>query len=178
MSVEADGIIWEIGLPLRPATASPGSQPSPSTTPPASTPWRPQARAVENAPPRLTGKCFLVVEDEPLVALDIVAGLKDGGAQVAGPVGTIKDALHVIDTKSFDAALLDGNVHGQPVDEIAAALTRRRVPFVFVTGYGPQGLPRAFATVAILSKPFTHNQLLDAAAALVDQRSDVIRLRE
>src|SRR4029453_8183007 len=53
MSVEADGIIWEIGLPLRPATASPGPQPSPSTTPPASTPWRPQARAVENAPPRL-----------------------------------------------------------------------------------------------------------------------------
>ena len=178
MSVEADGIIWEIGLPLRPAAASTGSQPNPPTTPLASTPPRQQARAVEKAPPRLAGKCFLVVEDEPLVALDIVAGLKDGGAQVVGPVGTIKDALHVIETKSFDAALLDGNVHGQPVDEIAAALTRRHVPFVFVTGYGPQGLPRAFATVTILSKPFTQNQLLDAAAGLVDRRSDVVRLRE
>ena len=59
MSVEADGIIWEIDLPLRPATASIGAQPNPPATPLASTSPRPQARAVQNAPPRLAGKRFL-----------------------------------------------------------------------------------------------------------------------
>jgi CheY-like chemotaxis protein len=78
----------------------------------------------------------------------------------------------------LDAALLDGNLHGRPVDDIAAALTRRKVPFLFVTGYGPESLPRAFSRAAILSKPFSQQQLIDAAARLVERRGDVVRLRD
>lgn len=36
----------------------------------------------------------------------------------------------------FDAAFLDGNLHGHPVDEVASSLTRTSNPFVFVSGYG------------------------------------------
>jgi CheY-like chemotaxis protein len=84
----------------------------------------------------------------------------------------------LIGSKELDAALLDGNLHGQPVDEIAAALTRRKVPFLFVTGYEPESLPQAFRHVPVLSKPVRQQQLIEAAARLVERRSDVVRLRD
>jgi CheY-like chemotaxis protein len=112
------------------------------------------------------------------VALDIAAGLQEAGAEVVASTGSAKDALHTIESKALDAALLDGNLHGRPVDDIAAALTRRKVPFLFVTGYGPESLPRAFSHAAILSKPFSQQQLIDAAARLVERRGDVVRLRD
>jgi CheY-like chemotaxis protein len=78
----------------------------------------------------------------------------------------------------LSAALLDNNLGGEPVDEITAALTRRKVPFLFVTGYGSASLPRAFGKVALVAKPFSQQQLVEAAAQLVDQRGDIVRLKK
>jgi FixJ family two-component response regulator len=74
------------------------------------------------------------------------------------------------------AALLDANLHGNPVGEIAAALTRRRIPFIFVTGYGRESLPEFFKHAAILTKPFTDKQLFDAVTALASP-TNVTRLK-
>jgi CheY-like chemotaxis protein len=51
--------------------------------------------------------------------------------------------------------------------DLAAALTRRNIPFVFVTGYGRQALPESFGQSRMLTKPFTREQLLQTAARLV-----------
>jgi hypothetical protein len=77
----------------------------------------------------------------------------------------------------LDGALLDGNLHGKPVDDIAAALTRQNIPFLFVTGYGRETLPLAFRQAAILGKPFTDQQLLEAAEKLMPPSADMLRLR-
>jgi hypothetical protein len=61
----------------------------------------------------------------------------------------------MIEETGLDGSLLDGNLHGKPVGDIAAALVRKRVPFLFVTGYGRDALPEGFGKVAILSKPFS-----------------------
>jgi hypothetical protein len=45
----------------------------------------------------MKGKRSLVVEDEPLIALDIVAGLESAGISVVGPVGSVFDAIRAID---------------------------------------------------------------------------------
>jgi CheY-like chemotaxis protein len=132
----------------------------------------------EQEPRKLAGQRFLVVEEEPLVALDIEAGLENAGAEVVASTGSVKQALEIIERKELDAALLDGNLNGRPVDEIAVALTRRKVPFVFVTGYGREGLPQAFRTVAVLFKPFSPHQLIEAAVRLVERRGDVVHLRK
>ena len=128
-------------------------------------------------PARLSGFRILVVEDEPLLSLDLVAGLEGAGAEVVGPAGTIEEALQLVETAAIDAALLDGNLHGKPVDEVAAALARRNIPFVFVTGYDAQSLPRAYAKTAILAKPFSPEQLLEAAIQLVEPPEGVVRLK-
>jgi CheY-like chemotaxis protein len=68
-------------------------------------------------------------------------------------------------------------LRGHPVDEIAAALVARNVPFVFVTGYGADSLPKAFAKTAMLSKPFDEKQLIAAVAFLGQAPAAVHRLR-
>jgi PAS domain S-box-containing protein len=176
MSVEAEGVVWNITLPLREPVESYRSKPSASDF--VGSGLHQQVSPAERAPARLAGKRFLVIEDEPLVALDIVAALEEAGAVVAGSTGTTDEALHLIESTSLDAALLDANLQSEPVDDIAAALARGNVPFLFVTGYGRESLPRAFASTAMIAKPFSQQQLVDAAARLVEQPADVRRLRE
>jgi CheY-like chemotaxis protein len=65
----------------------------------------------------------------------------------------------VINRASFDAVLLDANLRGRPAGDVAAALTRRNIPFVFVTGYGRESLPESFGQTSILTKPFTELRL-------------------
>jgi CheY-like chemotaxis protein len=127
---------------------------------------------------KLAGKRFLVVEDAMLVALALSAGLQDAGAKVVASTGLASEALAIIESQPLDGALLDANLKGRPVDDIAAALTRRKVPFVFVTGYGRESLPQAFATAPLLAKPFSQAQLLEVATLLVERGGKVVRLRE
>ncbi len=48
----------------------------------------------------------MIVEDEPLIALEIMAGLESAGVDVEGPVGSVEDALRAIDDDgSFDGVL-------------------------------------------------------------------------
>jgi phosphoglycolate phosphatase-like HAD superfamily hydrolase len=61
--------------------------------------------------------------------------------------------------------LLDANLRGEPVGDVAAALTRRNIPFVFVTGYGRQALRESFARATVLTKPFTAD-FLDRAVVV------------
>ena len=173
MSIDGKGIVWEITIPL------PADVPSLETSPTArmidvAAPTQVPAPDKPAAP--LAGQRFLVVEDEPLVAMDLVAGLEEAGAEVVGQAGTAEEALEFIDDVPIGAALLDGNLRGRPVDDIAAALTRRAIPFAFVTGYGRESLPRAFGNAVVLSKPFTRAQLLDTAVRLVEQPEGAIQL--
>ena len=159
---QAEGVTWDIALPL-----SQSEQPVALQAPVALA-----AAAAARVEQRLSGKRLLVVEDEPLIALDIVGNLQDAGADVVGPAGTEVDALQLIRCTLLDGALLDANLHGRAVDEIAAELARRSIPFVFVTGHSREGLPRAFAKTAILDKPFSKEQLLSAVNQLVSREAN------
>jgi CheY-like chemotaxis protein len=108
-----------------------------------------------------------VVEDEPLLAMDIAGHLEGAGASVVGPAGSAREALAIIEQYRLDAALLDANLQGAPVDEIAAALSGAGIPFAFVSGYDRTSLPGPFADAALLPKPFSVKQLMDTAARLV-----------
>jgi PAS domain S-box-containing protein len=122
------------------------------------------ARASE----RLAGRRVLLVEDEPLVALDLEATLRDLGCEVAGPAATLADALRVVaaEAPQLDAAVLDVNLGGQPAFPAADELVRRGVPVIFATGYSE--LPGGWTSdggqgrTALLLKP-VHRAALAAA---------------
>ncbi len=170
MHCEADGITWDITLPLRGQT---GFSIAPKIS--SATEFSPGA-VVTRKEPSLSKKRFLVVEDEPLISLDIAAALEEADATVEGPVSTPEMALEIIERTSLDGALLDANLYGRPVDDIASALTRHNVPFIFLTGHGRSGLPVSFREVGIVSKPFSRERVIEAAAQLVTKKPGVVQL--
>jgi PAS domain S-box-containing protein len=159
-----DGLTWEISLTLPEL---------PAVLPPAA-PTRSHEAPRASQPPAIAGCRILVVEDEPLVALEMVAQLADAGAMAIGPAGTPEAAAWLIEAEPLDAALLDANLGGKPVDELATALDARGVPFAFVSGYGRSELPEGFRARPLLDKPFGSETLIGLVAALLLPRDTTV----
>ena len=125
------------------------------------------------------GKRILVVEDEPLVAIDVYEQLTSIGCEVIGPAHTIEAARRLIAEGEFDAVLLDANLRGHPVDDLAVALKALGRPFAFATGYGRDALPLGFRDAPVLTKPFDSAELLATLKSLFGEGSggaNVVRL--
>jgi PAS domain S-box-containing protein len=167
-----DGLTCEIELPLPeqqraelgPATASPKLPPAPLS----------RAAPAQRG---LRGKRILVIEDEPLVSMELEGELAAAGCEVIGPAATLEHAKTLVEEGKYDAALVDVNLKGQPVDELATLLTKKNCPFAFVTGYGRDALPEAFRGAAVLAKPFGADQLLATTEGLLHQPAGVVQLR-
>lgn len=102
----------------------------------------------------LAGLKALVVEDEGSVALLIEEMLESFGCEIAASLARVDQAREFASKGIFDFAVLDVNLHGQPVFPVAHILCERQIPFVFSTGYGPGGVPAGFNSSPVLAKPF------------------------
>jgi CheY-like chemotaxis protein len=107
---------------------------------------------------------LLVVEDECLVALNMVGQLAELGYIVVGPAFTIADAKHLAAVAWIDAAVVDLNLRGVLAEEVADILALRKIPFVFISGY-TEAPDRRFRDVSFLTKPF---RVLDLHRAVQD----------
>jgi CheY-like chemotaxis protein len=106
----------------------------------------------------LQGCKVMVVEDEPLEALDYCDRLTEAGAEIVGPFDSVSEALHVVDTQPVDVALLDYALADRNSEELQAALETRDIPFVVLTGY-PRVLVRRDDHQVVLSKPISDDLL-------------------
>ena len=126
----------------------------------------------------LMGKRVLVVEDEPIIALELAAILETAEVNVIGPARSLNAAHELIKKHKADAALLDVNIGGQRIDELAAALSRNKVPFAFLTGYRRETLPPPFQAALLVPKPFRADQILAGLTTLLsDSQHRVAPLR-
>jgi CheY-like chemotaxis protein len=99
-----------------------------------------------------------------MIAMLLEDMLTDLGCKVVGPAYSLAPALALArDETSIDVAILDVNLAGQTVYEVADTLKARGVPIVFSSGYGASGLREADRDAPVLPKPF---KLQDLAAAL------------
>ncbi|MFZ1107724.1 MAG: hypothetical protein WAN43_05185 [Rhodomicrobium sp.] len=119
----------------------------------------------------MTAKLILIVEDEFLLALEMLATLADAGYETLGPARTVEEALTLIDRSKPDAAFIDCNLNGEYATGVALTLTARRVPFAVVTGYGRDRLPPAFGDGLFAGKPLPPARLLDIARKLLPDRA-------
>ncbi len=108
----------------------------------------------------LSGKRILAVEDEYMLAQDLALFLEQLGATVVGPVGTVQAALGLATRETLDAAVLDVNLHNQPVYPVADVLVERGVPIVFATGYDELLMQRAYLNLPRCPKPLDKEALL------------------
>ena len=96
----------------------------------------------------------LIVEDEPIVAMLAEDLLDSIGCVVAGAAATIVEALHAIQTLTFDVALIDINLDGEDGLIVANALKAQRMPYIITSGYDAGGIAPGHPDAPILSKPY------------------------
>jgi CheY-like chemotaxis protein len=112
------------------------------------------------------GRRILVVEDEMLIGMLLEDMLADLGHHVVAVVPRVNEALAIVERESFDLAILDVHLNGQPVFPVAESLKQRGIPFVFATGYGERGLPEEYRSRPILQKPFAKDDLAKVVTAV------------
>lgn len=103
---------------------------------------------------RLANCRILVVEDDYLIAEEVIRTLKEAGAEIIGPAPTVQTAMGLAASPDIDGAILDINLRGELAFAVADALHDRGVPFILTTGYDTAVLPERFACVPRCEKPF------------------------
>jgi CheY-like chemotaxis protein len=102
----------------------------------------------------------LIVEDDPIIAIDFEDRLLGFGVTSVRTVGSVAQALEAIATRAPDFAMLDVELIREKSFAIAERLAALKIPFVFVTGYGADAsIPAAFAARPRLQKPCSSDAL-------------------
>lgn len=124
------------------------------------------SKAVADQQAFLAGKRCLVLDDEFLIALDIQQILENAGAEVTCISNADEAVKTLTEGTPFDLAVLDikmaggGGTNGMTV---AALLSERGIPFVFLTGMRANSAEaRNFPRAPVVEKPYQADVLLDA----------------
>lgn len=104
-------------------------------------------------------KPILLVEDEPTVSMMLSDMLLEFGHTVDGPYSRYSDAMGAARSNELHAGVLDVNVGGEKVYPLADILSKRKIPFVFVTGYSPDSIDPRFTHIPVLQKPIERQAL-------------------
>ena len=118
----------------------------------------------------LRGRGVLVVEDDYFVATEVQRTLERVGAHPIGPVATVDRAREFVGDDDVRAAILDINLRGLKVFDIADALVSNGVPFVFMTGYEPDVVPARFGDVPRYRKPCDGTTVVEGLSSFVVRR--------
>lgn len=110
----------------------------------------------------LAGKSILLIEDEPLVALNVENSLKDAGAAVIKTVGSVAKAQVALgDGVFFDTAIVDLRLSDGDGSQLIGVLTGRGIPVVVTTGANLDDVqPDLSKAVAVLQKPYLESDLI------------------
>lgn len=109
----------------------------------------------------LAGRRIIVVEDEFLVADELVRTLRRAGAEVVGAAPSVTKALALIQsTPAFDAAVIDINLGGEVAYPVVEAVIKLNRPFVFATVCQPDELPHQYRQAPRCAKPLQGPTLL------------------
>src|SRR6186997_3678703 len=96
----------------------------------------------------------LVVEDDPIIALDFEDTILGFGVKTVRTAANVAKALDMIADRPPQFALLDVSLIREKSFAVAERLEALKIPFAFVTGYGPDvRLPAAFNGKPRLPKP-------------------------
>ena len=112
----------------------------------------------------LAGRRILVLEDEVILAMDIVAEIEEHNGVVLGPVATLDAGIAALQEHKPDACICNINLGSDKVYELADMLIEQDVPFVFASSEPRSNIPDRFDAVPLHSKPL---DMIKAAVSLV-----------
>jgi DNA-binding response OmpR family regulator len=117
-------------------------------------------------------KAVLVVEDEPITALDLDSTLTGAGYRVLGPYDRLSSALTAAQTDDISTAVLDlALLNGMVSFPVAYTLRARGIPFLWLTGNSEfrirERRPELLRDASVLLKPVQPEWLLAAIARMI-----------
>jgi CheY-like chemotaxis protein len=102
----------------------------------------------------------LIVEDDPIIALDFEDTILGLGVKSVRSAGNVTTALDMIASRAPEFAFLDVGLAREKSFAVAEKLDALKIPFAFVTGYGAEKVPPAFSDRPRLPKPCSSDSLL------------------
>jgi len=125
---------------------------------------------MEPASPKCLPSDILIVEDDPIIALDFEDTILGFGVKAVRTAGNVALALMMIEERVPEFALLDVGLAREKSFAVAERLEALKIPFVFVTGYGGDRVDIAFADRPRLPKPCSSEALLSVMRRLAGAR--------
>ena len=122
---------------------------------------------------RLTGRVVLVVEDEPLVALEVTAALRAAGARVL-TAGFLEIGLFTTENPELSAAVIDLQLSDGNGTAICRRLHHLGVPFVVYTGFPPMLIRGEWPTGGCNGWPHCGQRLSELVPMLSPHRGQSI----
>ena len=114
--------------------------------------------------PGLRGRLILVVENEVLIAMEIVSALEDAGAQTTMTTSA-RHAMILINHDGLAGAIMDHGLSDGDSSEVCARLKARGIPYVSYSGYEP--VAGADPDAPFIPKPANMDVLLNAMEKLL-----------
>lgn len=114
--------------------------------------------------PDLDRRRILVVEDEPMLALDIVLQIEEHNGIVIGPVASLDQGMRALEDERPDACILNIRLGADLSYALADTLLAQRIPFIFASSEQRADIPDRFDGVPLHAKPI---EMVKAAAGLI-----------
>ncbi|UMA66955.1 response regulator (plasmid) [Roseivivax marinus] len=110
-------------------------------------------------------KRALIVEDDPIIALDVEAELLDADWDVPGIANNINRAFELMHEHAPLVVLLDINLGQETSFDFARACRQSGIGIVFMSGYASSVLPEDLRDETILRKPIQMSRLIEILSA-------------
>ncbi|WP_375459381.1 response regulator [uncultured Enterovirga sp.] len=98
---------------------------------------------------------ILILEDDPLIGMDLLDIVSECGHEVIGLCETIAD-MKLRMGECPDFALLDIDLPDGKSFDVASRLTERDVPFAFISASRQGDLPEHLRHARFIAKPYAH----------------------
>ena len=114
----------------------------------------------------LAGRSILIVEDEPLIALEVHAAFNAAGARVVSAANR-KEALRMISLPGLSAAVVDMNLGENDCSDVCKRLSDSGIPFVFYTGDARADILQKWPDAPILTKLADKQRMVEVVAGVL-----------
>ena len=112
----------------------------------------------------LRGQSILIVEDEPLITMDLTLAFEHTGAELTS-TNTLKHALLLVEHDGLSAVILDHSLGDDDSTLLCRRLTERGIPYMIYSGYPKRD--DAPDDLVYVSKPASHEKIVAAMEGLI-----------
>jgi CheY-like chemotaxis protein len=115
----------------------------------------------------LAGRSILIVEDEPLIALEVYDAFRAAGARIISAADS-KEAVRMAGLPDLSAAVVDIDLgEGDDCSAVCKRLAQRGIPFVFYTGNARADILLEWPQAPVLTKLVDKQRVVNVVAGVL-----------